>query len=215
MRTTGAAIRRLLAGAALVAAAPALVAQQRDTARTPRDTTPVRGPVREPAGAVRRDTGAARDGRRAQAVTAPRDPRLDPPIAPSRAFFRSFAVPGWGQARLGRRRSALVWGLVEAGTIAWGLKARRDLNTVLRQRNDSILVDTTTTPDRYERVIPPGLINARRLHFEDAVAVLVANHLLSGADAFVAAHLWDLPVRVSIRALPERRGATLAASMAW
>ncbi len=56
------------------------------------------------------------------------------------------------------------------------------------------------------------LVEARRTHVEDWVALLVFNHLISAADAFVAAHLWDLPDRVRVNpmrlALPrERRGA--------
>jgi hypothetical protein len=42
------------------------------------------------------------------------------------------------------------------------------------------------------------LVEARRTHVEDWVALLIFNHLISGADAFVAAHLWDLPGRVRV-----------------
>jgi len=42
----------------------------------------------------------------------------------------------------------------------------------------------------------------------------VANHLLAGADAFVAAHLWDVPARLAVRVLPGG-GASVAASLTW
>ena len=45
-------------------------------------------------------------------------------------------------------------------------------------------------------------VRTRRLHFEDWMALLIFNHLFSGADAFVAAQLWDLPARVGVRQTP-------------
>jgi len=45
-------------------------------------------------------------------------------------------------------------------------------------------------------------VRTRRLHYEDWFAVLVFNHLFAGADAFVAAQLWDLPEKVAIRSTP-------------
>ena len=45
------------------------------------------------------------------------------------------------------------------------------------------------------------------------MAALVFNHLFAGADAFVAAQLWDLPAQVSLRAAP--RGLAVNASVSW
>ena len=42
-------------------------------------------------------------------------------------------------------------------------------------------------------------ITTRDAHVEDWVALLVANHLFAGADAFVAANLWDVPARLGLR----------------
>jgi hypothetical protein len=56
-------------------------------------------------------------------------------------------------------------------------------------------------------------VRARRLQLEDWFAALIFNHLLSGADAFVAAQLWDLPGEVSMRAHP--RGLTVDAALPW
>ena len=71
------------------------------------------------------------------------------------------------------------------------------------------LVGATYAPNRYasERVA------ARRKHLEDYYALLIANHLLAGAEAFVSAQLWDVPEHVSIRALPF--GPALVASFRW
>ncbi|MFI5244998.1 MAG: hypothetical protein ACHQQR_07215, partial [Gemmatimonadales bacterium] len=50
------------------------------------------------------------------------------------------------------------------------------------------------------------LVRARALHVEDWVAVILFNHLFSGADAYVAANLWDLPQHLGVRAAPLPRG---------
>ena len=64
----------------------------------------------------------------------------------------------------------------------------------------------TWAPTRYTQ----DLVRARALHVEDWVAVILFNHLFSGADAYVAANLWDLPEhlpnRMSVRAIPLARG---------
>ena len=56
-------------------------------------------------------------------------------------------------------------------------------------------------------------VRARRTQYEDWIAVLVFNHLIAGADAFVAAQLWDLPTQVSFRPWPG--GAAVSASLSW
>ena len=58
------------------------------------------------------------------------------------------------------------------------------------------------------------LVQARRTHVEDWVALLLFNHLVSGADAYVAAHLWDLPGRVAVFPAPGG-GTTLSVQVRW
>jgi hypothetical protein len=58
------------------------------------------------------------------------------------------------------------------------------------------------------------LVRARRLHLEDWIAALVFNHLISGAEAFVSANLYDLPAQISARP-GARGGGTVAVSLAW
>ena len=214
MPATRAALRAVACGAALVASSSCVVAQQRDTARVGRDSVRL-DTTRVPAGPVAQPTvRRARGTVSAVPQGATRDPRYDPPIRPGGAFLRSFVAPGWGEFRLGRRKSGLAFAAIELGTLAWGAKAYRDLGDAKALRGES--VEVGTGPDGrpiFGPAVTEALINARRLHFEDAVAVLIANHLMSGADAYVAAHLWDLPARVSVRARP--RGATVVASIAW
>ena len=58
-----------------------------------------------------------------------------------------------------------------------------------------------------------ALVRARRLQVEDWSAVIVFNHLIAGAEAFVAAQLWDLPQHVKLRATPVRGGMALTAQI--
>ena len=56
-----------------------------------------------------------------------------------------------------------------------------------------------------------NLVRTRRLHVEDWMAVVAFNHLFAGADAFVSAQLWDVPIELA--AYPRRSGAVFAATI--
>ena len=43
--------------------------------------------------------------------------------------------------------------------------------------------------------------------------LLIFNHLISAADAFVAAHLWNVPVEV--HGSPSKMRATVSAKIRW
>ena len=172
-----------------------------DTVRAATDT--VRGPRRTPAAA------AARAG-------------LVPPISPRRAFLSSLLVPGLGQAKLDRPAAGALFVTVELAAIAMASKSAYDLRAAKRVRGDSIVlsypVDTatglpTTRPVRGEGPFPNDLVRARRLHLEDWLAVLAFNHLIAGAEAFVAANLWDLPAQVG--AQRSRHGTTVRVNVPW
>jgi hypothetical protein len=80
-----------------------------------------------------------------------------------------------------------------------------------RISQDSIIVawvDANGAPAvRYERTsFPSVLVKVRKEQVEDWVAVLVASHLFSAADALVSAILWDLPAELAL----QRRGGTQA-----
>ena len=56
---------------------------------------------------------------------------------------------------------------------------------------------------RYERTpYSASLVRSRQSHLEDWIAVLIANHLFSAADGYVASLLWDLPAEVSVTSTP-------------
>jgi hypothetical protein len=153
----------------------------------------------------------------AAAVATPND-TLRPPLSPRRAFFYSFLAPGYSQSVLGRHKAATSFLLVEAITIAMIRESAADLHEARRMVNDTVVVsyvDASGNPGVV--VAPPRFgdadVHTRAAHVEDWIALLVANHLFAGADAFVAANLWDVPARLGFRMFPH--GAVLSASLKW
>ena len=81
---------------------------------------------------------------------------------------------------------------------------------------DSLVVigtDASGRPITQRNSYDAELIDVRRGHVEDWVAFLCANHLFAAADAYVAAHLWDLPAQISVR--PGTAGPVVAARLSW
>jgi hypothetical protein len=154
---------------------------------------------------------------------------LKPPVSPGKAFLNSFLVPGLGQSRLDRQVPGAIFVAIEVMSIVMLAKTHNDLRIAKAQSADAIvsrylvdpvtggpvlddngqLVPLDTVPDRFSE----DRVEARRSQIEDWVAVLVFNHLISGADAFVASLLWDLPARVGMRHLP--RGIGVGLSVRW
>ena len=144
------------------------------------------------------------------------DSLIRPPVSPKRAFLQSLLVPGWGQSSLRRNTASSVFATMELGSLYMVAKSRADLQRARAwSRRDSIIVGDPTLGATATKIpaVAQELLNARQLHLEDWLAALIFNHLISGADAYVAAHLWDLPARVSIRHTPA--GAGLAAQFRW
>ena len=154
---------------------------------------------------------------------------LKPPVSPGKAFLNSFFVPGLGQSRLGRPIPGAIFVGVEVLSISMLLKTDNELriakdqasnNTVNRYRTDPATgapvldqfgqpVPLDTVPNRFDA----DRVDAKRAQIEDWVAVLIFNHLIAGADAFVASLLWDFPARVGFRHLP--RGVGVGLSVRW
>jgi hypothetical protein len=153
----------------------------------------------------------------AAAVATPND-SLRPPLSPRRAFFYSFLAPGYSQSVLGRHKAATSFLLVEAITVAMIRESAADLHEARRMVNDTVVVsyvDASGNPNVV--ALPPRFgdadVHTRAAHVEDWIALLVANHLFAGADAYVAANLWDVPARLGFRMGPH--GAVLSASLKW
>lgn len=114
------------------------------------------------------------------------------PTTPMGAMFRSFLVPGWGQAVYGRKVTAGVMMGFEG--LSWGmlLKISSEMDQI--PGRDSLR------------------IRDKRQERQDWIAVLVFNHLMSGLEAYVSAHLYDFPGDLELRAMPSggmRMGVTL------
>jgi hypothetical protein len=157
----------------------------------------------------------------------PRDSIRKPPIPPGRAFLYSLLLPGLGQAKLDRPTLAAMFFTIEVVSIVQARQAAIDLAYAHKHHGDSavahdstvngvVQIDTATgkpieilahNPYSSDRV------NARGVHLEDWIAALIFNHLISGADAFVAANLWDLPQRVTASHDPRTGTTSVAVSI--
>ena len=137
------------------------------------DTTAVPAPA---------DTGAT-------AVVEVRDTTIHP-IKPMNALWRSILLPGWGQARLGRKLTAGILIAWEGTTLGMSIKTRHELAYLRRtgsQRAD----------------------DKRREH-EDWLVLLGFNHLFAGLEAYVSAHLSDFPADLHLQAVPGGFGGSVS-----
>lgn len=146
---------------------------------------------------------------------APVDTSLRPPLTPRRAFVYSLLAPGYAQTVLGRPTAAAVFVLAEAAAALMIFESSANLREARRLARDTVFMgtDPSGAPVRQPGAFPRGLVRARQAQVEDWIAVLLANHVFAGADAFVAAHLWDVPARVSPRT--ESRRVNIGAGVRW
>ena len=145
-------------------------------------------------------TGAARDPLSAQDTTAapgapgpgaqPRDSAILRPISPVGALWRSFLLPGWGQARLNRKLTGGIFIAWEGVTLGMTLKTRHELD--------------------YLRRIHSERGDAKRQEHEDWLVLLAFNHVFAALEAYVGAHLADFPGDLRLRAVPGGVGASVS-----
>ncbi|MCZ8204453.1 hypothetical protein [Gemmatimonas sp.] len=182
-------------------------AQARDSVRTAADSARAAA-----APAVRAPNAAA-----PAPVVRPRG-QFTPPLTPRRAFVYSAILPGLGQSRLDRGSSGALFAAVELAALVMVRRSSADLREARRFLADSLPLEFTVSgtgtvqrsgilSSRYD----DDLIRTRRLHVEDWLAVVAFNHLFAGADAFVSAQLWDLPIRLS--AAPTANGPLFVATL--
>jgi hypothetical protein len=108
---------------------------------------------------------------------------------------------------------------VEAVSLGMIRESAADVHEARRLKGDSTVltyVDVSGNPSviKSARQFDDAYVQAREAHVEDWIALLVANHLFAGADAFVAAHLWDVRARLALSMTPHR-GTGLSASLSW
>lgn len=104
------------------------------------------------------------------------------PVSPMGALLRSFLVPGWGQAKLHRKLTGALFVTWEGVTLGMAMKADHEL--------------------RYLRRTGSGSIQAKSQERQDWLVLLAFNHLFSGIEAYVSAHLWDFPQDLEVSAAP-------------
>jgi hypothetical protein len=182
--------------------------------------------------AQQRDSGRVGIDIRTPATQAQPTSRTDsaprPPMSPRRAFLTSLLIPGYAQTVFGRDRAAMLFTIIEIGSIGMARKSALDLAEARALAHDSVVatykIDPTTglaiTDPKTGLPIPdtwiasrytPDRIKARRTHYEDWIAAIIFNHLFSGADAYVAANLWDF--KTNIGAVSSARSVTVYASV--
>jgi hypothetical protein len=149
---------------------------------------PVVPPKPDSAAAAKMDTSA---------VSPPDSARVDSSRAPSPAgsMIKSLLVPGLGQLTLGRKLTAAVFIAFEGAALAMVVKSQRELNDARAESGGE------ETP----------LVAEKSRKREDWLVIMGLNHVLSGLEAYVSAHLWDFPGELEIQALPGglRAGASI------
>ena len=110
-------------------------------------------------------------------------------VRPMGAFWRSFLIPGWGQSATGRHTTGAVFVVWEGVTAMMTLKAQQEAN--------------------YMKQIGSANLKAKRQEVQDWLVLWVFNHLFSGAEAYVSAHLQDFPADLRIQAFPHGIGISL------
>jgi hypothetical protein len=166
---------RSLAGVLLLVAAPVALPPR----AAAQDSTAVRPGVAAPSA----DTTSI-----AHATTAADSLALR--TSPMNAFWRSFLLPGWGQAKLGRKLTGGIFVAWEGVTLAMSLKTRHEL-AYLRRTNS-------------------GRADDKRGEHEDWLVLLGFNHLFAGLEAYVSGHLSDFPGDLKLQAVPGGIGAAIS-----
>jgi len=150
------------------------------------------------------------------------DARMEPVgISPGGAFLRAVLVPGWGHAAIGSyTRGGFYFG-AEIATAYTLVRTRQRLDEARGHRSlveaalrqdltaegitDPAAIDARLDEDADLRELRE-LVEAREQQQEDLVALGLFLLFLSGADAYVSAHLADFPAPIELEAAPSSHG---------
>ncbi len=130
---------------------------------------------------------------RPAAQTRP-DPSVQAPdttkrMRPVAALWRSLLLPGWGQAATGRNVTGALFVSWEGVTAMMTLRAHQEA--------------------KYLKESGSANLHAKRQQVQDWLVLWIFNHLFSGAEAFVSAHLQDFPRDLKVQAVPGGFGLSL------
>jgi len=151
--------------------------------------------------------------------TEPASTALSQPlgVSPGGAFLRAVLVPGWGHAAIGSYTRGGFYFVFESATAYTLLRTRSRLSdareraalreSVVRARlADAGVTDPTEIDARLQQDEALGSLNAlvesRRGQQEDLVAWGIFLLFLSGADAYVSAHLARFPAPIAVQVTP-------------
>jgi len=110
-------------------------------------------------------------------------------IGPMGAFWRSLLLPGWGQAKTGRPVTGALFVTWEGVAAMMTLKAQQETHYLKQSGSDNL--------------------GAKRQEVQDWLVLWIFNHLFSGAEAYVSAHLQDFPRELKVRAIPNGVGISM------
>ena len=138
-------------------------------------------------------------------------------VSPRGAFLRALAVPGWGHSAIGTRTRGAFYFTLESATAYTLLRTRRRISDVrervaFRERalRAQLATEGLTDFDEIQDRLDDdpalrGLNNlqdSRREQQEDLVAIGIFFLFLSGADAYVSAHLARYPDPLTVEVQP-------------
>ena len=142
-------------------------------------------------------------------------------VTPGGAFLRAVLVPGWGHVSIGANARAGVYFAIESA-VAYGIiRTRRRISEVASRMNfretllhEELVTQGITDPNQIESALESddtltdlkSLGESRSDQQEDLVAFGLFLLFLSGADAFVSAHLKDFPDPIAIEGGPTNDG---------
>jgi len=110
-------------------------------------------------------------------------------IGPMGAFWRSLLLPGWGQAKTGRPVTGALFVTWEGVAAMMTLKAQQETHYLKQSGSDNL--------------------GAKRQEVQDWLVLWIFNHLFSGAEAYVSAHLQDFPRELKVRVIPNGVGISV------
>jgi len=125
----------------------------------------------------------------ARGPAGPAHPDTSKFIKPGAAAWRSFLLPGWGQAAAGHHVAGALFATWEGVTLMMTLRAAQE-----RQ---------------YARQSGSANVASKDQQIQDWTVLWFFNHLFAAADAFVAAHLQDFPKELQLETAPGRIGVRL------
>ena len=142
-------------------------------------------------------------------------------VSPGDAFLRAVLVPGWGHVSIGANARAGAYFAIESA-VAYGIiRTRRRISEAASRANfrelllrENLTTKGITDPNQIENALESdatladlkSLGESRSDQQEDLVAFGLFLLFLSGADAFVSAHLKDFPDPIAIEGGPTNDG---------